>query len=93
MDSLISEQQLGMALLRSFEREQPGSFMEFDQVVAPSLQYAQGNRYLSVATSVASPSNPSTLMAAGAETRRRCGHPVGGESSPPAQSLIWTTPN
>ena len=32
-DSLVSEQQLGMALLRSFEREQPGSFVEFDQVL------------------------------------------------------------
>ena len=32
-DSLVSEQQLGMALLRSFERERPGSFMEFDQVL------------------------------------------------------------
>ena len=32
-DSLVSEQQLGMALLRSLERERPGSFMEFNQVL------------------------------------------------------------
>lgn len=32
-DSLVSEQQLGMALLRSFERAEPGSFMEFGQVL------------------------------------------------------------
>ena len=32
-DSLVCEQQLGMALLRSFERAEPGSFMEFGQVL------------------------------------------------------------
>ena len=31
--SALSEQQLGMALLRSFEREHPGSYMEFDRVL------------------------------------------------------------
>ena len=31
--SALSEQQLGMALLRSFERDHPGSYMEFDRVL------------------------------------------------------------
>ena len=31
--SALSEQQLGMALLRSFERGHPGSYMEFDRVL------------------------------------------------------------
>ena len=31
--SALSEKQLGMALLRSFEREHPGSYMEFDRVL------------------------------------------------------------
>ena len=31
--SLLSEQQLGMALLRGLEREEPGSFLDFDQVL------------------------------------------------------------
>ena len=31
--SALSEQQLGMALLRSFEREHPGSYMECDRVL------------------------------------------------------------
>lgn len=31
--TVLSEQQLGMALLRSIERRRPGSFMEFDQVL------------------------------------------------------------
>ena len=31
--SALSEQQLGMALLRSFEREHPGSYMEFARVL------------------------------------------------------------
>ena len=32
-ESALSEQQLGMALLRSFERDRPGSFVEFDRVL------------------------------------------------------------
>ena len=32
-DSQLSEQQLGMALLRCFERERPGSFMDFAEVL------------------------------------------------------------
>ena len=31
--SALSEQQLGMALLRSFERDHPGSYMKFDRVL------------------------------------------------------------
>ena len=31
--SLLSEQQLGMALLRSMERQEPGFFLEFDRVL------------------------------------------------------------
>ena len=31
--SALSEQQLGMVLLRSFERDHPGSYMEFDRVL------------------------------------------------------------
>ena len=31
--SLLSEQQLGMALLRALEREEPGAYLEFDRVL------------------------------------------------------------
>jgi hypothetical protein len=31
--TVLSEQQLGMALVRNLEREQPGSYMEFDRVL------------------------------------------------------------
>ena len=69
--SALSEQQLGMALLRSFEREHPGSYMEFDRVLHHRTRTRKEIDFVGPGFGgIASPSSRSTSTAVGNATCR-----------------------
>ncbi len=77
--SLLSEQQLGVALLRALEREEPGTYLEFDRVCAVLVGW-HGSWCSWICSEVSAPRSMSAYAPRRSRRSRSMASPLGSRS-------------